>query len=118
MVPRALAVASELALEGISVEVVDPRTVRPLDMETIAASVRKTGRVLIVHEANTIGGIGGEIGASLADIAFDALEAPIKRLGALEVPIPMSPAMERMVVPTEASIREAVAGLLAGAPEC
>lgn len=118
MVPRAIAAAEALAAEGVSVEVVDPRTLRPLDMETIAASVHKTGRVVIVHEANTIGGIGGEIAASLADMAFSSLAAPIKRLGALEVPIPMSPAMERAVVPTEESIREAVIGLLTGTPEC
>ena len=116
MVPRALAAASVLATEGISVEVVDPRTLRPLDLDTIAASVRKTGRVIIVHEANTIGGIGGEIAASLADIAFPSLEAPIKRLGALETPIPMSPIMEQVVVPTAEAIREAVLGLLAGTP--
>src|SRR5579862_761538 len=111
MVPRALDAAFALALEGISVEVVDPRTVRPLDMDTIATSVRKTGRVLIVHEANTIGGIGGEIAASLADIAFDALQAPIKRLGALEVPIPLSPVLERAVVPSEDAIVNAVTAL-------
>lgn len=115
MVQRALEAAYALALEGISVEVIDPRTLRPLDMDTIAASVRKTGHVVIVHEANTIGGIGGEIAASLADVAFSSLQAPIKRLGALEVPIPMSPAMERVVVPTEESLRDAVTGLLAGA---
>ena len=116
MVPRALAAASVLASEGISVEVVDPRTLRPLDMDTLAASVRKTGRVIIVHEANTIGGIGGEIAASLADIAFSSLEAPIKRVGALEVPIPMSPLMERVVVPTTETIVEAVTSLFAKAP--
>jgi pyruvate dehydrogenase E1 component beta subunit len=118
MVPRALAAANALSVEGISVEVIDPRTLRPLDMDTIAASVHKTGRVIIVHEANTVGGIGGEIAASLADVAFSSLAAPIKRLGALEVPIPMSPVMERAVVPTEESIQEAVMGLLARAPDC
>lgn len=116
MVQRALVAAGVLSANGISVEVVDPRTLRPLDMDTIAASVRKTGRVLIVHEANTIGGIGGEIAASLADIAFSSLQAPIKRLGALEVPIPMSPRMEERVVPTTEAIIEAVTGLLAHAP--
>ncbi len=116
MVQRALVAAGVLSADGISVEVVDPRTLRPLDMDTIAALVRKTGRVLIVHEANTIGGIGGEIAASLADIAFSSLQAPIKRLGALEVPIPMSPRMEERVVPTTEAIIEAVTGLLAHAP--
>jgi acetoin:2,6-dichlorophenolindophenol oxidoreductase subunit beta len=112
MVPRALNAASQLAAQDISAEVVDPRTLRPLDIETMAASVRKTGRVLIVHEANTIGGIGAEIAASLADVAFAELEAPIKRLGALEVPIPLSPVMERAVVPTEDDIASAVATLV------
>ncbi len=111
MVPRALAAAARLGDEGLSIEVVDPRTLRPLDIETIATSVAKTGKVLIVHEANTTGGIGGEIAARLADVAFDALQAPIKRLGALEVPIPLSPVLERAVVPSEDAIVNAVTAL-------
>jgi acetoin:2,6-dichlorophenolindophenol oxidoreductase subunit beta len=112
MVSRTLAAAKRLAEQGISAEVVDPRTLRPLDLDSLAASARKTGKVLIVHEANTTGGIGAEIAASLTEIAFSALDAPIKRLGALEVPIPLSPVMERAVVPTEEDIAAAVASLV------
>ena len=112
MVPQAHEAASRLQEEGISVEIVDPRTLRPLDIATLVGSVEKTGRVLIVHEANTIGGIGGEIAATLADLAFTALKAPIKRLGAREIPVPVSPVMERWVVPNEQHIIEAVRSLV------
>ena len=92
MVPTCLAVAENLAKEGIEVEVVDPRTLLPLDTETLAASVKKTGRVLIVHEAVKTGGFGGEIAAAIADSeAFYYLDAPIKRLCGLDVPIPLLP---------------------------
>lgn len=112
MVPQAHEAASQLEKEGISVEIVDPRTLRPLDVPTLVRSVEKTGRALIVHETNTIGGIGGEIAATLADLAFSALKAPIKRLGAREVPVPVSPVMERWVVPNEQQIMDAVRGLV------
>ena len=104
MVPKALAAAESLAGEGVSVEVVDPRTLRPLDGDTLVASVRKTGRAVIVHEANTFGGFGGEIAALLADEAFSALKAPIKRIGGKEAPVPVSPSMESAVVPGEDDI--------------
>ena len=104
MVPKALAAAESLAGEGVSVEVVDPRTLRPLDGDTLVASVRKTGRAVIVHEANTFGGFGGEIAALLADEAFSALKAPIKRIGGKEAPVPVSPSMESAVVPGEEDI--------------
>ena len=112
MVPRALAVAETLAKEGVSVEVVDPRTLRPLDTPTLVASARKTGRVVIVHEANVFGGFGGEIAAVLADEAFRSLKAPIKRVGGLETPVPVSPSMESTVVPTEQRIVEAIRAVL------
>jgi acetoin:2,6-dichlorophenolindophenol oxidoreductase subunit beta len=112
MVSQAQEAASRLQEENISVEIVDPRTVRPLDAATVVRSVEKTGRVLIVHEANVIGGIGGEIAATLADRAFLALRAPIKRLGAREIPVPVSPVMERWVVPNVENIIEAVRSLL------
>ncbi|MDP1691577.1 MAG: alpha-ketoacid dehydrogenase subunit beta [Burkholderiaceae bacterium] len=112
MVPRALAVAETLAREGVSVEVVDPRTLRPLDTPTLVASARKTGRVVIVHEANVFGGFGGEIAAVLADEAFRSLKAPIKRVGGLEAPVPVSPSMESTVVPTEQRIVEAIRAVL------
>ena len=112
MVPRALAVAEALGKEGVSVEVVDPRTLRPLDTDTLVKSAKKTGRVVIVHEANVIGGFGGEIAAVLADEAFRSLKAPIKRVGGLEAPVPVSPSMESTVVPTEQRIVEAIRAVL------
>ena len=113
MVPKALAAAESLMGEGVSVEVVDPRTLRPLDGDTLVASVRKTGRAVIVHEANTFGGFGGEIAALLADEAFPALKAPIKRIGGKEAPVPVSPSMEHAVVPGEDDIVRIARDLIA-----
>ena len=112
MVPTALAAAEELSKEGVSVEVVDPRTLRPLDTETLVASVSKTGRCVIVHEANTFGGFGGEIAATLADLAFEKLKAPIKRIGGLEAPVPVSPSLEGAAVPSQQKIIETVRALI------
>lgn len=108
MVYRALAAAEKLESEGISVEVVDPRTLIPLDMDTIAASVRKTGRVVIVDEGHVTCGVGAEIAARIAYDCFDYLDAPIERVGTLDVPIPFSPPMENYVVPSEDDIVFAV----------
>lgn len=114
MVNRSLEVAEELAKEGIDVEVIDPRTLLPLDTETIVKSVCKTGRLLIVHEAVQTGGYGGEIAARVADSeAFYYLDAPIKRLGGLDVPIPYNPILEANVVPTPEKITQAVRDLVA-----
>jgi len=100
MVPRALEAAEQLAAEGIDIEVVDPRTLKPLDTETIIQSVSKTGRVLIVHEAPTMGGFGGELAAVIAGSqAFDFLDAPIRRLGGRNVPIPYNRTLEAAAVP-------------------
>jgi len=100
MVPRALEAAALLEKENIDVEVVDLRSLRPLDEDTIHASVAKTERVLIVHEAPTIGGFGGELAAVIASgPAFDRLDAPIQRLGGRECPIPYNRGMERAAVP-------------------
>jgi pyruvate/2-oxoglutarate/acetoin dehydrogenase E1 component len=100
MVPRALEAAEQLAAEGIDIEVVDPRTLKPLDTETIIQSVSKTGRVLIVHEAPTMGGVGGELAAVIAGSqAFDFLDAPIRRLGGRNVPIPYNRTLEAAAVP-------------------
>ncbi|MFO8043585.1 MAG: transketolase C-terminal domain-containing protein, partial [Alkalispirochaeta sp.] len=113
MVNRCLEVAEELATEGIEMEVVDPRTLMPLDEEPLVASAKKTGRVLIVHEAVQTGGYGGEIAARIADSeAFYYLDAPIKRLGALDVPVPYNPVLEANVVPTHEKITAAVRDLL------
>ena len=117
MVPRALAVAERLAQEGIEAEVVDPRTIRPLDEETLVASARKTGRVLIVHEAVLSGGFGGEIAARLAaSDAFYYLDAPIMRLGGAEIPIPYNPTLEKRATPQEEDIYQAAHKLLQRKP--
>ena len=100
MVVRALEAAEILAEEGISVEVVDPRTLKPLDEGPIVQSVVKTGRVLIVHEAVRTGGYGGELAAVIAESeAFDYLDAPIKRLAGLDIPVPYNRDLERRMVP-------------------
>lgn len=113
MLPLCLSVADTLSAKGISCEVIDPRTLMPLDDEPIIASVCKTGRVLIVHESVTTAGYGGEIAARVADSeAFFYLDAPIKRLGGLEVPIPYSPELEREVVPTEERIISTIESML------
>ncbi len=104
MVERSLMAADELNKEGINVEVIDPRTLVPLDRETILSSVKKTGRVLIVHEACERCGFGAEIAAIIADEAFDYLDAPIKRLGAKNAPIPFNPNLEDFVVPNADNI--------------
>jgi pyruvate dehydrogenase E1 component beta subunit len=100
MVPRALEAAEELAKEGIEVEVVDPRTLKPLDTETIIQSVAKTGRALVAHEAPRTGGVGAELVAVIADSeAFDYLDAPIRRLAGRDIPIPYNRDLERATVP-------------------
>ena len=100
MVQRSLGAAEELAKEGIDVEIVDPRTLRPLDTETIVNSVKKTGKVLIVHEAVKTGGFGGELAGVIAESeAFGYLDAPILRLAGREVPIPYNRNLELKSVP-------------------
>lgn len=100
MVPRAMEAAEKLSAEGIEVEVVDLRSLKPLDNETIIQSVSKTGRVLIVHEAPKTGGFGGEVAAMIANSeAFDFLDAPIRRLCGRDIPIPYNRELERATVP-------------------
>ncbi len=108
MVPRVLAAAEQLEREGINVEVVDPRTLRPLDEETILASVVKTNRLVVVHEAWTTGGFGAEVAALVAEKAFMDLDAPIGRVGALDVPMPYNEALERVTIPSQEKIAEAI----------
>lgn len=108
MVGSALEAAETLEGEGISVEVVDPRGIRPLDKEAILASVEKTGRVVLAHEAPKPGGPGSEVAAIIAEEAVDLLEGPIKRVAAPDVPIPQSIYLERFVVPTAEDIGRAV----------
>ncbi len=111
MVARALAAAAELEKEGISVEVIDPRTLVPLDEATILASVVKTGRLVIAHEAVKRGGWGAEIAALVAERAIDALDAPIVRVAARNVPMPYNDSLERATIPTQQDIAAAVRGL-------
>src|SRR5690625_3126590 len=113
MVHRAMDAAKELDKEGISVEVVDPRTLVPLDEETIVKSVSKTGRLVVVHEAVKRGGYGGEIASMIAESeAFDYLDAPIKRLGGVPTPIPYNPELEKAAVPQVPDIIKAVKEVL------
>lgn len=112
MVGLALEAAEHLAPDGIDLEVIDPRSLQPLDIETLATSVRKTHRALVVHEAVVPGGIGAEIAASLQAAAFDYLEAPIARLGAPFSPVPAAPELEAAYVPDKAGIMDAVRELV------
>lgn len=114
MVQRALEAAEQLAREGIEAEIIDPRTLRPLDDEPILESVVKTGKVLIVHEAVKMAGFGGEIAARIAEsTAFDYLEAPICRLGGLDIPIPYNRTLEYHAVPQIENIIAAARDLVA-----
>jgi 2-oxoisovalerate dehydrogenase E1 component len=112
MVHEALRAAEELAGEGISVEVIDPRTLVPLDMDTILESVHKTGRLLIVDEDYSPCGVGSEIATQVMERGFDDLDAPVRRLNGAFCPVPYSPAFDE-VVPNPASIARAVRELLA-----
>ena len=113
MVAVCLEVAEKMASEGVEIEVVDPRTLLPLDKQTVIESVKKTGRALIVHEAVQTGGFGGEIAAVIADSdAFFHLDAPIRRLGGLDVPVPYCPELERNIVPTVETVTRAVEQLV------
>jgi pyruvate dehydrogenase E1 component beta subunit len=100
MVHVALAAAELLAREGIEAEVVDPRTTVPLDVDTLVASARKTGRVIVVDEGYEKYGVTGELASVIAEGAFYDLDAPVRRLGAMHVPVPFSPVLEDLTVPT------------------
>jgi pyruvate/2-oxoglutarate/acetoin dehydrogenase E1 component len=108
IVHNVLDVANKLEKEGISVEVVDPRSLVPLDKDTIINSVKKTTKVVIVHEAQVTGGIGGEIAAIIADEAFGYLDAPIKRVGAKWTPISFPSVLEDYVLPSDDDIERAI----------
>jgi len=115
MVGKALDAAETLAAEGIEAEVIDLRSIRPIDRETVLASVRKTGRLICVYEAVKMLGIGAEISAMVAESdAFDYLDAPILRLGGAESPIPYNPALERAVVPQVPDILKAARAIATG----
>ena len=112
MVQVALSAADELERDGVSVEVVDPRTIAPLDRATLIASARKTGRVVVVDEGHQSYGASAELAAVVAEDAFWHLDAPVVRLGAMDVPIPFSPVLEDQTVPTPERVAEAVLSLL------
>ena len=112
MVPEAMTAAGELAKSGVDVEVIDVRTVQPLDSQAILDSVRRTNRALVVHEAVTFGGIGAEISSQIQEEAFDYLDAPVLRLGAPFSPVPFSPVLERAYIPDSNRIAAGVRRLL------
>jgi pyruvate dehydrogenase E1 component beta subunit len=108
MVLKCLQAAEQLASEGVSVEVVDLRSLSPWDAQTVLASVRKTGRLVVAHEAVRRGGFGGEVAATVAERAFDALKAPIVRVAGLNTTIPFNLGLERVSVP---QVPDIVAGV-------
>jgi pyruvate dehydrogenase E1 component beta subunit len=112
MLHRAMNVAQALGQEGISVEVVDPRCLVPLDAETIIESVKKTSRLVIVEESNQRGGWGAEVAALVVEQAIGFLDAPIRRVASPDVPVPFSPVLEESVIPDEARIRSAILELV------
>jgi pyruvate/2-oxoglutarate/acetoin dehydrogenase E1 component len=112
MVLRALEAAEILAAEGVSVEVVDPRTIVPLDIETILESVKKTGRLIITHEGYTRCGVGAEIATQVMEKGLYYLEKPVRRVCGLNVPVPFAPVMENFVIPSTAALVQAVKELL------
>lgn len=113
MVGRALEAAERLAAEGIELEVIDPRTLVPLDMQTIVASVERTSLALVVHEAVRTAGAGAEIAARIQEQAFYSLDAPVMRLGAIDAPLPQDPELEQLCIPSAADIEAAARELAA-----
>jgi acetoin:2,6-dichlorophenolindophenol oxidoreductase subunit beta len=112
MLEEALLAAQELAGEGVEAEVIDPRTLVPLDLATLVASVQRTGRLVVAHEAVRFGGFGAEIAAAVGEAAFDYLDAPVGRVGAPFSPIPLSPPLEDAFLPGAREIRAAVRAAL------
>jgi pyruvate dehydrogenase E1 component beta subunit len=108
MVPVALKAAEELAKDGLSCEVIDPRTIRPLDIDTIVESVKKTNRVVIAEESHPFAGIGAEISAEINERAFDYLDAPVKRVSGVDVPMPYAKSLERLAIPDVEEVMAAV----------
>src|SRR5207253_10376755 len=113
MVQRSLEAARKMEERGVSVEVIDLRTLNPLDIDTIMKTVRKTGKVLIVHEDTLTGGFGAEIAAIVAKEAFKYLDAPIERVAAKDAPIPYGPTLENAMLPQTADIVAALERLAA-----
>lgn len=113
MAPKVLAVCDELAKDGLDIEVIDPRTLAPLDMATILESVGKTGRLLIADETFGPCGIGAEISAQVMEQGFDDLDAPIARLNGVHTPTPYSPSLESAIIPDNAAIEKSIRDLVA-----
>jgi pyruvate/2-oxoglutarate/acetoin dehydrogenase E1 component len=113
MTLTALDAAEELEKEGLDVEVIDLRTLAPLDKQAILDSVRKTSRVMVLHEASRTGGIGGEIAATIAEEAFEWLDAPVVRVASLDTPVPYSPPLEEYYMPQTKDVLEAARRLAA-----
>ncbi|WP_419915575.1 alpha-ketoacid dehydrogenase subunit beta [Candidatus Poriferisodalis sp.] len=113
MVHEATSAANALASEGIECDVIDLRTLQPLDMDTVVQSAQRTSRVAVVHEAVRFGGLGGEIASQIAEEAFDYLDAPIERIGAPFSPVPFSPVLEKEWVPNAEMIGERIRALAA-----
>jgi pyruvate/2-oxoglutarate/acetoin dehydrogenase E1 component len=107
MLHASLEAAAELAKEGLEAEVIDLRTLLPLDRDTILASVRKTNRLLVVHEDTRTGGIAGEIAAMVMESAFDELDAPVRRVTSLDTPVPYAPVLEEFFMPNAAKVAAA-----------
>ena len=99
MVPVALKAAETLEQQGVSCEVIDPRTIRPLDIDTIIVSVKKTNRVVVAEESHPICGVGAEISAEIMERAFDYLDAPVKRVSGADVPMPYAKNLENLAIP-------------------
>lgn len=115
MVIKTLNVAEKLAKDGIEVEVIDPRTLLPLDTQTIIDSVRRTGRLLVVHEACQTGGWAGEVIASVAGSpAFDYIDTPIRRLGGKDIPIPYNRGLEKIAIPQEDDVEQEIRAMVEG----
>jgi len=112
MVHESLKAAEEISSQGIDTEIVDLRTLKPMDCETVLASARKTSRILIVHSANRLVGAGAEVAALIADEAFESLDAPVRRLGGRDVPVPFSPPLEKAYRPSVDDIANAVKELV------
>ena len=113
MVGQATEAAEQLAAEGIDCEIIDLRTVQPLDIDTVCTSVRKTNRAIVVHEAVRFGGLGAEIAAQIQEAAFDYLDAPVGRIGAPFSPVPFAPNLEKLYVPSAERIVVGVRDLVA-----
>jgi len=105
---KAMAAAETLAADGMECEVIDPRTIYPFDYDTVLASLEKTGRLVVVHEANRRSNIGGEIVSQVAERAFGLLKQPPLIVAGLDVPMPYNRALEALVIPDEARIRDAI----------